>query len=385
MGCFELLGRAPGSAARWGRLHTAHGAVETPLFMAVGTQGTVKAVGPDELEALGAPMILGNAYHLRIRPGLDTIRACGGLHRFMAWERPILTDSGGFQVFSLSGIRKVRADGVAFRSHVDGSPLFLGPAEVMAIQRDLGSDVAMVFDECPPYPCSRADAEQAVARTLAWAEACAGQARAPGQLVFGIVQGGVFADLRRDCAGRLRALGFDGYAIGGVSVGEPEPLMLEAVRTTAPLLPEDRPRYLMGVGMLHQLLEAVALGVDLFDCVLPTRLARHGTALTRRGRFALKAGAWKNHAGPIEEGCGCPACRRFSRAYVRHLLHAGEILGIRLLTLHNLHVMLAFMRELRGALAEGRFDEFRKSFYSAYLRAPPPASGEEAQLEPTGA
>lgn len=373
MGCFELLKRAPESAARLGRLYTAHGSVETPLFMAVGTQGAVKALGPDELEALAAPMILGNAYHLRIRPGLETISACGGLHKFMSWDRPILTDSGGFQVFSLAGIRKIRHDGVAFRSHIDGSPLFLGPREVMAIQRALGSDVAMVFDECPPYPCSMADAEKTVARTIAWAEVCAEQPRAPGQLVFGIVQGGEYGELRAQCAEKLRTLNFDGYAIGGVSVGEPETLMFNAIKVVAPLLPEGKPRYLMGVGMLHQVLEAVRLGVDMFDCVLPTRLARHGTALTRRGRFALKAGAWKNYSGPIEDGCACPACARFSRAYIRHLLHAGEILGIRLLTLHNLSVMFEFMREIKEALRKGRFDVFRKSFYSAYLRASFPA------------
>lgn len=378
---FELLAQDAASHARLGRLHTAHGPVDTPCFMPVGTQGSVKALGPDELEALGAGMILGNAYHLRVRPGLDVIRACGGLHRFMSWDRPILTDSGGFQIFSLSGIRKVGADGVEFRSHVDGSALFLGPREVMTIQRELGSDVAMVFDECPPYPCPPAEAERAVERTLAWAEVCAAQLRAPGQMLFGIVQGANYPWLREKCATRLIGMGFDGHAIGGVSVGEPENLMLETVRAVAPFLPAGKPRYLMGVGMLHQTLEAVAQGVDMFDCVLPTRLARHGTALTLRGRFALKAGAWKNHTGPIEDGCGCPACRRFSRAYLRHLLHAGEILGFRLLTLHNVHVMLSFMRELRQSLAEGKFDEFRKAFYSAYLRAEPPSAGDGA-VEP---
>lgn len=377
-GCFEVLAQDSASDARLGRLHTAHGSVDTPLFMAVGTQGTVKAVGQDELEALAAPMILGNTYHLNIRPGLETIHACGGLHKFMAWDRPILTDSGGFQVFSLSNMRKIRDNGVEFRSHIDGAPLFLGPVEAMSIQRELGSDVAMAFDECPPYPCSREEAQRALLRTLAWAEVCAAQPRAPGQLIFGIVQGSVYADLRRDCAVRLQEIGFDGYAIGGVSVGEPEELMLEAVGTVAPCLPKNKPRYLMGVGMLHQLLEAVVLGIDMFDCVLPTRLARHGTALTRRGRFALKAAAWKNHTGPIEDGCTCPACRRHSRAYIRHLLHSGEILGIRLLTLHNLHVVLEFMQEIRRALSEGRFDEFRNAFYSAYLRAPFPV------LERTG-
>ena len=378
---FDLLARDSASYARLGRLHTAHGSVDTPCFMPVGTQGSVKALGPDELESLGADMILGNAYHLRVRPGLDVIRACGGLHRFMSWNRPILTDSGGFQVFSLSDIRKVKADGVEFRSHVDGSALFLGPREVMTIQRELGSDVAMAFDECPPYPCPPAAAEKAVDRTLAWAETCVAQPRAPGQMLFGIVQGGNYLWLRQKCAARLMEMGFDGYAIGGVSVGEPEGLMLDTVRSIAPSLPQDKPRYLMGVGMLHQILEAVAQGVDMFDCVLPTRLARHGTALTLRGRFALKAGAWKNHTGPIEEGCECFACRRFSRAYLRHLLHAGEILGFRLLTLHNVHVMLSFMRKLRQSLAEGRFDDFRKAFYSAYLRASP-FSVEKGAVEP---
>jgi queuine tRNA-ribosyltransferase len=330
--------------------------------MPVGTQATVKAMTPRELEETGVGILLGNTYHLNVRPGVEIVEKCGGLHAFMGWSRPILTDSGGFQVFSLSGLRKVRADGVEFASHVDGSPLFLGPREAMDIQRRLGSDIAMVFDECPPYPCSYEYACQAVGRSLSWAALCAEKHPRDGHLVFGIVQGGEFAGLRTRCARELVAMGFDGYAVGGVSVGEPEALLLDAVRNGVAELPVERPRYLMGVGVMRQLVEAVALGVDMFDCVMPTRYARNGTAFTRAGRYPVKAGEYKEDTRPVEEGCACYCCRHFTRAYVRHLLNVNEILGVRLLTLHNLHRYMDFMRQIQGALEQGVFDDWRREF-----------------------
>ncbi len=364
-GRFEVLARDGSSSARAGRLWTAHGVVETPVFMPVGTQGTVKGMSPAEMEALDCRILLGNTYHLNDRPGMEVIEAAGGLHRFMGWPRAILTDSGGFQVFSLAKLRKVTGDGVEFRSHTDGSKHFLGPREAMAIQRTLGSDIAMVFDECPPYPCTREYACQAVERTLAWALLCAQQPRAAGQLVFGIVQGGVFPDLRERCGRELVGMGFDGYAIGGVSVGEPDELIVPGVEMGVVALPEDRPRYLMGVGGLGQMLEAVARGIDMFDCVLPTRVARNGTAVTRRGRYSLRNASYKLDHGPVEEGCGCYACRTFTRSYIRHLLNVEEILGLRLLTMHNLHCHLEFMNDMRAAIAEGTFAAFRASYYAA--------------------
>jgi queuine tRNA-ribosyltransferase len=301
-----------------------------------------------------------------MRPGLEVIRRCGGLHTFMGWPRAILTDSGGFQVFSLSKLRRIRDDGVEFQSHIDGARHFLGPAEAMDIQRQLGSDVAMAFDECVPYPCERDYACQAVERTLAWAASCVRQPRADGQMVFGIVQGSVFDDLRRRCAERLVEMGFDGYAVGGVSVGEPEELLVQGVEDSLALLPWDRPRYLMGVGFFPQMADAVARGVDMFDCVVPTRFARNGTAFTREGRYPVKAGAYKDDTRPIDETCRCYACRHFSRAYVRHLMNANEILGVRLITLHNLHSYAVFMQEIRDAIAGGTFGAFRSAVRDTY-------------------
>jgi queuine tRNA-ribosyltransferase len=327
--------------------------------MPVGTQGTVKAMTPSELASLGVEMVLSNTYHLSIRPGVDIVESCGGLHAFMGWRLPILTDSGGYQVFSLADRRRIGAHGVEFSSHVDGKRVFLGPVEAMEIQRRLGSDIAMVLDECPPYPCDRDYACQSLDKTLAWAAVCREQPRAAGQLVFGIVQGGEYADLRNKCAERLVSLGFDGYAIGGVSVGEPESLLLKGVDDGVAALPDDAPHYLMGVGERHQIVEAVARGVDLFDCVTPTRLARNGTAFTRSGRYPVKAGAYKADSRPIEEGCDCETCRCHSRAYIRHLLNVNEILGMRLLTLHNLHVYMSFMRGIRAAIEGGTFGAMR--------------------------
>jgi len=295
------------------------------------------------------------------------MEACGGLHAFMGWDRPILTDSGGFQVFSLNNLRKIRAHGVEFRSHIDGAKFFLGPPEAMAVQRTLGSDIAMCFDECMPYPCDAQYACQSVEKTLSWAAQCLEQARAPGQLVFGIVQGGEYAALRERCARELSAMGFDGYAVGGVSVGEPEDVMLKGVEDGVRCLPRERPRYVMGLGDMFQMCESVSRGVDMFDCVIPTRVARHGTAYTRTGQYPVKGGAYKADQRPVEEGCGCYCCRNFSRAYVRHLVNVGEILGVRLLTIHNMHRYLEFMREMREAIANDCFGEWRKAL-AAVLR-----------------
>lgn len=361
-GHFEVLARDPGSSARRGRLWTAHGPVDTPVFMPVGTQGSVKAVSPAELNELDCQIVLGNTYHLNDRPGMEVMEAVGGLHRFMGWNKAILTDSGGFQVFSLTRLRKMTPDGVEFRSPTDGTTHFLGPREAMAIQRVLGSDIAMLFDECPPYPCTREYACQAVERTLAWAALCVQQPRAPGQLYFGIVQGGVYPDLRERCARELVAMNCDGYAIGGVSVGEPDALILSGVDMGVVGLPAEKPRYLMGVGGLVQMVEAIARGVDMFDCVLPTRVARNGTAVTRRGRYSLRNASYKVDLRPIEEGCGCYACRNFTRAYIRHLLNVNEILGVRLLTLHNLFCYLELLKEIRSAIESGRFEEIRAEY-----------------------
>ncbi len=364
-GRFTITAGDVGSAARTGILHTLHGAVETPAFMPVGTQGTVKTMSPADLEALDVPILLGNTYHLNLRPGMDVIEACGGLHAFMGWHGPILTDSGGFQVFSLAGLRKIREDGVEFNSHIDGSRVFLGPVEAMRIQRILGSDIAMVFDECPPHGCSREYACQSVEKSIAWAGVCAEQARATGQLVFGIVQGGEFTDLRLRCARELVGIGFDGYAVGGVSVGEPADVLLRGIADGVAALPEARPRYLMGVGRMHQILRAVAMGVDMFDCVMPTRYARNGSAFTRVGVYPVKAGAYRLDTRPVEEGCRCYTCTHFSRAYVRHLLNAREILGVRLLTVHNLYRYQMFMKEVREAVRGGFFKSYCDDFVAS--------------------
>ena len=352
-GTFEIV--ATDGEARRGRLTTAHGVVETPVFMPVGTQATVKTLEPRDLEGLGASIILSNTYHLLVRPGPEIIETCGGLHRFMGWNGPILTDSGGFQVFSLAKLRKMTDDGVAFNSHVDGRRLFLGPKESMGMQRVLGSDVAMCFDECPPYPCDPRYARRSVERTLQWARRCREEPRAEGQLVFGIDQGGDDAELRAYCARELAAMDFDGYAVGGVSVGEPEDVLVREMEYGVAALPREKPRYVMGLGDLWQICEGVERGVDMFDCVMPTRHARNGTAFTRDGPYPVKAGEYKADDRPIDPSCGCYACRNFPRAYIRHLLNVGEILGVRLLTIHNIHTYLSFMKEMREAIAAGSF------------------------------
>src|SRR5437667_6368176 len=364
---FELLQTDTSSKARVGRLTTAHGVVDTPVFMSVGKQGSVKAIDPRELREMGAQIILGNTYHLNIRPGMDIIRAAGGLHAFINWPAPILTDSGGFQVFSLATVRKIQAHGVEFRSHLDGSLLFLGPKEAMGIQRELGSDIAMVFDDCPPHTSTPREMRAAVERTKRWAGQCLDQPRAPGQRVVGIVQGGGDTALREECAKALVALGFDGYAIGGVSVGEPEPEIFKAVDVTEPFLPAHLPRYAMGLGTPAQLVELVACGIDMFDCVLPTRVARNGTAFTRKGAISIKGGAFKADFRPIEEDCACYACRHFSRAYLRHLLNVNEILGLRMVSVHNSHMYLKLMADIRTRIASGSFGEFRREFIANYV------------------
>jgi len=364
---FELLKTDARTKARLGRWTTKHGVVDTPVFMSVGTQGSVKALDPRELDEMGTQIILGNTYHLNIRPGMDIIRAAGGLHNFINWQKPILTDSGGFQVFSLAKIRKVKTHGVEFRSHLDGSPLFLGPKEAMEIQRTLGSDIAMVFDECPPHDAPAKEQRQAVERTIRWAKECREQPRAEGQLVFGICQGGSNPELREQCAKAIVALDFDGYAIGGVSVGEPEPEMMKAVELAEPHLPTHKARYAMGLGTPAQMVELIARGVDMFDCVLPTRVARNGTAFTRQGQFGLKGGAYKADFRPIEEGCGCFACNHFTRAYLRHLLNVNEILGLRMVSLHNTHMYVKLMADVRAALAAGTFAEFYREFIANFV------------------
>jgi len=363
---FELLKTDLHTKARLGKLTTTHGVVETPVFMPVGTQASVKALDPRELLEMGTQIILGNTYHLNLRPGLDIIRAAGGLHQFMNWEKPLLTDSGGFQVFSLAKIRKIKPHGVEFRSHIDGSLLFLGPKEAMEIQRALGSDIAMVFDECPPHDAPAKEQRLAVERTIHWARECREQPRADGQKVFGIVQGGSNPALREECAKALVEMDFDGYAIGGVSVGEPEAEMLKAVELTEPFLPASKARYAMGLGTPAQMVELIARGVDMFDCVLPTRIARTGTAVTHAGAFGLKGGSYKADFRPIEENCECFACKNFTRAYLRHLLNVNEILGLRMVSVHNSYLFLKIMAEARAAIAAGAFAEFYREFIANY-------------------
>src|SRR6266481_9545577 len=364
---FELLKTDAHSRARLGRLTTSRGVIDTPVFMPVGTQGSVKALDPRELREMGTQIILGNTYHLYIRPGLEIIQAAGGLHQFINWPGPILTDSGGFQVFSLAKICKIKPHGVEFRSHLDGSLLFIGPKEAMEIQRALGADVAMAFDDCPPHTGTLREVRAAVERTIRWAEECIEQPRLKEQQVFGIVQGGNHAELRAECAKALVAMKFDGYAIGGVSVGEPEAEMMRAVEQTVPFLPADQPRYAMGLGTPAQLVELVARGVDMFDCVLPTRVARNGTAFTSKGSISIKAGAYKSDFHPIEEGCDCFACRHFTRAYLRHLLNVGEILGLRMLSVHNTRLFIRLMEQARAAILDGSFAEFRREFVARYV------------------
>jgi queuine tRNA-ribosyltransferase len=368
---FELL--ATDGAARLGRLTTAHGVVDTPAFMPVGTRGSVKSLSPDDLRAAGAQIILSNTYHLLVRPGPELVRELGGLHRFMGWDGPILTDSGGYQVFSLAKLRTLSEDGVRFRSPLDGATHALSPERVVDIQRALGVDIMHPLDECLAYPATREQTERSLDLTLRWAarSLAAYRAAGGGPALFGIVQGGFHADLRARAVAETVALGFEGYAIGGLAVGEPKPLMRELTEVVARALPVDRARYLMGVGKPEDLVEAVARGVDLFDCVLPTRNARNGQAFTPDGPVTLKQARWTRDPAPLQADCACYGCRRFSRAYLRHLFMADELLVYRLLSLHNLHYFLGLMAGMRQAIAGGTFAAFRARFLERYLVASP--------------
>lgn len=364
---FSVEATDSGSLARTARLRLPHGEVETPVFMPVGTQACVKTLTQDDLRALGAQIILCNAYHLYLRPGVDIIRDAGGLHRFMVWDKAILTDSGGFQVFSLAQIAKVLPDGVKFRSHIDGSYHFLTPEKVIDIQVGLGADIIMCFDECTEYPASHQRAKDSMARTMRWAERCYArwkESETVGQVLFGIVQGSTFPDLRRESAARLAELGFPGYAIGGVSVGESKEEMLDVLHITVPCLPGNSPRYLMGVGSPEDFLEGVSLGIDMFDCVMPTRNARNGALFTSEGRLNIRNSRFQNDYGPLDPACGCPVCRTYSRAYLSHLYRSGEITALRLNTLHNLYYMLELAAQTRAAIRAGRFSEFKRTFLS---------------------
>jgi queuine tRNA-ribosyltransferase len=406
---FEVRATDKSTKGRSGRLKTGHGLVETPGFMPVGTQGSVKAVSSQELGELNAQIVLGNTYHLFVRPGLDVIKHFGGLHHFMNWDGPILSDSGGYQIFSLAKLRKITEEGVHFQNHVDGTPAFVSPEIAMEIQATLGSDIAMVLDECPPWPCEYEYAARSMELTKRWARRCKDwheentERRTPNverpidepieagvspadpnsaantadttkteyrQLVFGIVQGATFPELRKQSAMAAVEIGFDGYAIGGVSVGEPEEEMMRAVESSAPFLPEDKPRYAMGLGTPPQLLELIARGMDMFDCVLPTRLARNGTAFSAAGTLNLKNAEFARDKDPIDPGCTCPACLGYARGYIRHLVKAEEILGLRLITLHNLHFYLNLMRQARNAIENGTFNELRFNFLADYKTRP---------------
>ncbi|MGF1483584.1 MAG: tRNA guanosine(34) transglycosylase Tgt [Opitutales bacterium] len=368
---FQVEHRDSATDARVGHLRCVYGEVRTPVFMPVGTQGTVKALTPQHVLECGAQILLGNTYHLNLRPGPERVARLGGLHRFMAWPRPILTDSGGFQVFSLAKLRRITPEGIHFQSHLDGSRFFLGPRECIDIQIKLGSDIAMVLDECPPWPCERAPAAKANERTIDWASQCLDAARERGFLqaghhVFGIVQGSVYEDLRRECAEALVEIGFPGYAIGGVSVGEPEQEMLQQVGAAIPYLPQNCPRYVMGVGTPPQMLRMIAQGVDMFDCVLPTRLARHATAITPDGPINLKNARFQDDASPLVEGLDNYTCRNFSRAYLRHLMMAGEMLGSTLLSLHNVHFYVSLLDEARRRISDGTFAAWSRQWMARY-------------------
>jgi len=365
-----------------GRCHTAHGVFHTPAFIPVGTQGTVKALTPEDLREMGAEIILSNTYHLYLRPGHERIRRLGGLHRFMHWDYPLLTDSGGFQVFSLNSLVKISVEGVQFQSHLDGSRHQITPEKAVEIQEALGADIIMCLDECTPYPAGHEEAERSMELTLNWSQRCRDSRRREDQALFGIVQGGMYPDLRKRCVEALGGMGFDGYAIGGLSVGESKERMLEVVSQTAPLLPLDQPRYLMGVGTPLDMARAVLQGVDMFDCVLPTRNARNGMLFTKGGRLVIKNARYADDDSPVEPGCSCYTCRNYSRAYLRHLYQAEEILAMRLNTVHNLHFYLNFMGEVRRAIAEERLKDWVKT---CYAQGASEEEDEPGQLDPWGA
>ena len=361
---FTVLKKDGFTSARLGSLITPHGKIDTPIFMPVGTQATVKAMTPEELLEVGAQIILGNTYHLYIRPGHELVGRLGGLHEFMRWQGPILTDSGGFQVFSLGELRKISEEGVKFQSHLDGSYHFISPERAMEIQEALGGDIIMCFDECAPYPATFDYVRKSMELTTRWAQRCKEAHRRPDQALFGIVQGGMHRELREESISQLCRIGFDGYALGGLSVGEEKALMHEVMGYCGPLLPQDKPRYVMGIGAPEDLVEAIGAGFDMFDCVMPTRNARNGMLFTSFGRINIKGAAYMEDRLPIDPSCSCYVCRNYTRAYLRHLYRAGEILASRLNTWHNLHYYLALMADARKAIAEDRFTEFRREFYA---------------------
>jgi queuine tRNA-ribosyltransferase len=364
---YEFIKTCKQTGARLGRVHTPHGSFDTPAFMPVGTLATVKTMSPEDLKEMGAGIILSNTYHLWLRPGNEIIKEAGGLHKFMNWDRAILTDSGGFQVFSLSEFRKIEEEGVHFRNHMSGEKLFLSPEKAMEIQNDLGSDIMMAFDECPPFPATYEYMQKSVERTSRWAERCLNAHQRPNdQGLFGIVQGGEFEELRKQSAKDLVSLDFPGYAVGGLSVGEPKDVMNRVLEFTTPLLPTDKPRYLMGVGSPDSLIDGAIRGIDMFDCVLPTRIARNGTLMTSTGRLVVKNAKFAKDFGPLDPDCDCYTCRNYSRAYIRHLIKCDETFGIRLTSYHNLYFLLRLMEKVRQAIREDRLGDFREEFFERY-------------------
>ncbi|MFC4618129.1 tRNA guanosine(34) transglycosylase Tgt [Camelliibacillus cellulosilyticus] len=364
---YEHIKTCKQSGARLGRLHTPHGTFDTPMFMPVGTLATVKTMSPEELKKIGAGVILSNTYHLWLRPGEDIVEGGGGLHRFMNWDQGILTDSGGFQVFSLSDLREISEEGVRFRNHLNGEKLFLSPEKSIHIQNALGSDIMMAFDECPPYPAERAYLKDSVERTSRWAERCLSANKHPDrQALFGIVQGGMYEDLRKQSAADLTSLDFPGYAVGGLSVGEPKALMYEVLEYTTPLLPTNKPRYLMGVGSPDALIEGSIRGIDMFDCVLPTRIARNGTCMTSTGRLVIRNAKYARDYRPIDETCDCYVCQNYTRAYIRHLVKANETFGFRLTTYHNLYFLIKLMECVRQAIRDDALLDFKEDFFEKY-------------------
>jgi len=363
---FQLIKKDLLTSARLGKMMTSHGVVETPTFMPVGTQGTVKSLRPEDIQSCGAQIILGNTYHLYLRPGHETIRKLGGLHAFMNWHGPILTDSGGFQVYSLGALRKILPDGVMFRSHIDGSRHFLSPQKAIEIQEALGSDIHMCLDECTPYPATLKQTEDSLALTVKWAKLCKEAKSGSTHALFGIVQGGTYLDLRRQAVEQIVPIGFDGYALGGVSVGEPREVMYAITQDITPLLPAEKPRYLMGVGMPTDIVYGVSCGINMFDCVIPTRCARHGLLFTNTEKIVIKNARWREDINPIDETCDCYTCRNYSRAYLRHLYVSGEILAMILNTIHNIRHYMRLMERIRAAINENRFSVFKNDFFDKW-------------------
>lgn len=364
---YELIKTCEQTGARLGKVHTPHGTFDTPAFMPVGTQASVKAMAPEEIKGMGANMILANTYHLWLRPGHELVKEAGGLHKFMNWDGSILTDSGGFQVFSLSDLRRIEEEGVHFRNHLNGSKLFLSPEKSMEIQNALGADIMMAFDECPPYPATYEYMKNSVERTSRWAERCLeAHKNTDKQGLFGIIQGGEYEELRKQSAADITSLDFPGYAIGGLSVGEPKDIMNRMLEYTTPLMPANKPRYLMGVGSPDSLIDGSIRGIDMFDCVLPTRIARNGTCMTSQGRLVVKNEKYARDFRPIDEACDCYACKNYSRAYIRHLIKADEIFGLRLTTIHNLHFLQNLMENVREAIKNDRLGDFKLEFFEKY-------------------